>query len=131
MKAITLTQPWATLVALGIKRIETRSWSTSHRGPLAIHAAKNWSSEDRDFARQLELRHVLPEDVELPHGAVVATALLVDVLSTDDLLSAPGAVSETERWLGDFRARRFGWILQDVVALEQPVPARGALQLWD
>ena len=39
MKAITLRQPWASLVALGVKAIETRSWSTRYRGPLAIHAA--------------------------------------------------------------------------------------------
>ncbi len=39
MKALTVWQPWATLVAIGAKRIETRSWSTSYRGPLAIHAA--------------------------------------------------------------------------------------------
>lgn len=38
MKALTLHQPWASLVALGVKRIETRSWSTSYRGALAIHA---------------------------------------------------------------------------------------------
>lgn len=41
MKAITLYQPWATLVATGKKQIETRSWSTNYRGPLAIHASKN------------------------------------------------------------------------------------------
>ncbi len=42
MKALTLTQPWATLVAIGAKCIETRSWRTSYRGPLAIHAAKGF-----------------------------------------------------------------------------------------
>ncbi len=40
MKAISLHQPWASLVATGVKTIETRSWSTKYRGPLAIHAAK-------------------------------------------------------------------------------------------
>jgi hypothetical protein len=40
MKALTLIQPWATLVALGEKQIETRSWDTKYRGPLAIHAGK-------------------------------------------------------------------------------------------
>lgn len=45
MKALTLWQPWASLVALGVKTIETRSWSTSHRGPLAIHASKHPISE--------------------------------------------------------------------------------------
>jgi len=39
VKTLTLSQRWATLVALGAKRIETRSWRTSYRGPLAIHAA--------------------------------------------------------------------------------------------
>ena len=40
MKALSLTQPWATLVVIGAKRIETRSWHTSYVGPLLIHAAK-------------------------------------------------------------------------------------------
>ena len=40
MKALSLTQPWATLVVIGAKRIETRFWHTSYVGPLLIHAAK-------------------------------------------------------------------------------------------
>lgn len=40
MKVLTVRQPWASLISLGVKRIETRSWSTSFRGPLAIHAGK-------------------------------------------------------------------------------------------
>ncbi|WP_309145170.1 ASCH domain-containing protein, partial [Brevibacillus sp. HB2.2] len=44
MKAITIHQSWATLIALGEKRFETRGWSTNHRGPIAIHAAKKRES---------------------------------------------------------------------------------------
>ncbi len=40
MKAITIWQPWASLLACGAKQYETRSWATSYRGPIAIHAAK-------------------------------------------------------------------------------------------
>lgn len=40
LKAITLLQPWASLVAMGAKTIETRPYATQYRGPLAIHAAK-------------------------------------------------------------------------------------------
>ncbi len=50
MKALTLTQPWAHLVAVGAKRVETRSWPTPYRGPLAIHAAQGWGEPDRRFA---------------------------------------------------------------------------------
>ncbi|KXG09931.1 hypothetical protein AT864_01491 [Anoxybacillus sp. P3H1B] len=40
MKAITIKQPWATLIALGEKKFETRSWKTNYRGKIAIHAGK-------------------------------------------------------------------------------------------
>lgn len=39
MKALTLTQPYATLISIGAKTIESRPWMTFYRGPLAIHAA--------------------------------------------------------------------------------------------
>lgn len=41
MRALTLHQPWATLVAIGAKRVETRSWATTYRGPVAIHAGRH------------------------------------------------------------------------------------------
>jgi hypothetical protein len=40
MKALTLWQPWATAIALGLKHYETRTWFVGYRGDLAIHAAK-------------------------------------------------------------------------------------------
>jgi hypothetical protein len=49
MKALSLWQPWATLIALKKKQIETRSWRTTYRGPLAIHAAKSYPQEARDL----------------------------------------------------------------------------------
>lgn len=101
MKALTLTQPWATLIAIGAKRIETRSWWTGYRGPIAIHAGKNLAPvggevgllaqcADATFFRALEphvrvvhratpigLTDTIDPD-ELPRGCVVAIADLVD-----------------------------------------------------
>lgn len=94
MKALTLWQPWASLMALGVKWIETRSWSTSYRGWLAIHAA----------ARRPEIGLVLGDRVvgtlngepvlhgvatplvtkALPLGSIVAAGRLVDVLPITD-----------------------------------------------
>lgn len=58
MRAISLWQPWASLVVLGAKKIETRHWSTNYRGPLLIHAAKRTSelylARSRNFAKALE-----------------------------------------------------------------------------
>jgi len=59
MKALTLTQPWATLVILGVKRIETRGWATPYRGRIAIHAAKGWHRDDIEFAFDTEIEREL------------------------------------------------------------------------
>lgn len=126
--ALTLTQPWATLVALGRKRIETRSWSTSYRGPLAIHAAKGWTASDRAFAEGLAMHYVIPPYV-LPRGAVIGLARLVDVVPAMLARSAP-QWSESEAEYGDFSDGRFAWLLEDAVELVNPQPAKGSLGLW-
>jgi hypothetical protein len=83
MKALTVAQPWATLIAIGAKRIETRSWTTRHRGPLAIHAAHAFPRIARDLARTSPFAEALAAGrapLLLPRGVVVATCTLVDVL---------------------------------------------------
>lgn len=89
MKALTLWQPWASLVAVGAKTIETRSWRTSYRGRLAIHAAKAASVEAGAFLLSHECWSALWPDrraLDAPHlvrGAVIATCELVDCVPTD------------------------------------------------
>ena len=65
MKALSLKQPWAAMVANGTKTVETRSWSTSYRGPLAIHASQ-------------------------PDGCIIATAVLTEVrpMVFEDIIAA-------------------------------------------
>lgn len=138
MKAITLTQPWATLVAIGAKRFETRSWSTPYRGELAIHAAKGMPTWAIEFAKYdprcvNALREAGVGSVgELPRGVVIATAHLVRVLPTSALRGGFDRERlEQELAFGDFTPGRFMWLLEGVVALPEPVPARGALGLWE
>lgn len=90
MKTITLHQPWASLVAQGVKTIETRSWKTSYRGPLAIHAGMAVADVKLgpfrvDFGSPdilLDSYHLAGDGTvyPLPRGAVVAIAQLVDVV---------------------------------------------------
>jgi len=144
MKALTLTQPWATLIALGAKRIETRSWGTRYMGRLAIHAAKVFPNRDRELCMSEPFCHRLLNGdeilVDMPRGAVVATAQLraciriasfADVKSRLDRLSTLPKVAEFEEAFGDYSPGRYAWILDDIVPLDRPVPARGALGLWE
>jgi hypothetical protein len=151
VKALTLTQPWATLVAIGAKRIETRSFQTSYRGPLAIHAAKGYPKWARDFT----LEPVCYEAVQLgykvrewfpahPLGAVIATCNLIACVQMKEFRYGPegnsigiGPYTELladrpqEREFGDYSVGRFAWILGNVECFKQPIPANGALGLWE
>lgn len=129
MKALTLTQPWATLVISGAKRIETRSWPTAYRGRIAIHAAKGmprWAREacyEIYFARALDDRHW----DELPRGCVIGTVDIIDCRPTE---SFDDVIMPAEREMGDFAPGRFGWVLANPIPIT-PVPAGGALGLWE
>lgn len=119
MIALSLTQPWAQLMADGRKRVETRSWSTRHQGLLAIAAAKGWTAEDRELAARWGY-----DPAELPRGAIVATVRLAEVRPTTG--NAPGL----EGAYGDYRLGRYAWRTFGVQKLAVPVPCRGALGLW-
>src|SRR5262249_62191033 len=90
MRALTLYQPWASLVVLGEKKIETRSWSTRHVGPLAIHASATWPPGFHDIcdspAFRKALEHLGLLASRLPLGAVLGTADLIACLPTERLL---------------------------------------------
>lgn len=112
MKAITICQPYAELIARGEKRIENRTWPTSYRGPIAIHAGKSkaWLNGD-------------PGDDVLVFGAVVAIADLVGCKRVEDLVG---------QWAEHAHAHGpWCWMLSKVRRLEPPVPARGAQGLWE
>jgi hypothetical protein len=137
MKALTLTQPWATLVAVGAKQYETRSWSTRYRGPLAIHAAKGfpgWAKTaclDEPFYSVLTADRGETQALRLPLGMVVAVAVLAEVLPVGPGRLFPAQLSDRERAFGDYSDGRYAWVLRDIEPLPQPVPAKGALGLWD
>lgn len=88
MKALSLWQPWATLIAVGAKTFETRSWSTDYRGPLLIHASKN--TDGLYAARTYPFRDALlkagyerPDD--LPLGICIALCDLVTVVPVESV----------------------------------------------
>jgi hypothetical protein len=150
MRGLTLTQPWATLVAIGAKSIETRSWRSDYRGSIAIHAAHGLGPvggrqalfdlvTSQPFADVLLAAGVHREE-QLARGAIVAVAELAYCVPTVSVLngSHPGFGKPDSRWpltdqeraFGDYSPGRFAWLLADVRRLATPIPYRGALSLW-
>lgn len=130
MKALSLIQPWSSIIAIGEKQWETRSWSTPYRGPIAIHASGN-----RDEVKAGVLRHFHQEAIglvleagTLPFKAIVALAMLTDCQPTEQLI---GRISPREAAVGDFGPGRFGFRLDMVLRLREPVDAGGMLGIWE
>lgn len=140
MKALTVRQPWASLIATGVKRVETRSWSTKHRGLLAIHAALGFNKEEQQFALTPCIRGKLTKagvDQELPRGGFVALVDLIDCIRVEKQQTAfetmrnfmPREAAEFELQVGYFAPGRYMWILDNIRPIPY-VPARGQQGLW-
>lgn len=109
MRMLTIQQPWAGLIATGIKTIELRSWSTIYRGALAIHAGRAFDKRGKQHPELGKRGHVL------------CIVDLVDVRpATADDMQRAGIVLP--------HGGLFAWVLDRVRAIE-PKEARGALGL--
>lgn len=138
--ALSLWQPWASLIALGEKRIETRSWGTPYRGPLLIHATKKSPKDayelcyEYPFAEALARRGIAWPGA-LPRGAIVAVADLVTCIRLDDDLTVRDTLlvpfaREYERHFGDYAIGRHAWVLGRVRPVDPPIPTGGGRGLW-
>ena len=126
MKAITLYQPYASAIALGLKHFETRSWQTSYRGPLAIHASLSMSRKAKEFARTEVALGRIPRS--LPLGCIVCIATLIDVLPAVEVGLQVDAI---ERMYGDYAPGRWAWKLDHVRVLVDLIFVRGKQGLWN
>lgn len=127
MKALTICQPYAELIARGEKRVENREWPTRYRGPLLIHAGKSrtWLDGETDD----ELAEEFGRRIEF--GAIVAKSMLVACLHINDIEA--GKYRTTYPWIeGDPHANgTWCWVLEEIERLPQAIPWKGAQGLWD
>lgn len=149
MKALSVWQPHASLIALRSKKIETRGWYTNYRGPLVIHAAKTFPKFARDlcgddpFTFELVKGGYMGPDT-LPLGAVVAYGNLAEccLIKEDGLYRLIPGLKDPPKWFeplpaepeisfGDYTPGRFAWILEEVQMLPEPIPAKGHQGLWN
>lgn len=133
MKALSLWQPWASVIfefdhfGVPIKPDETRGWPTKVRGRVAIHASKR---DDREIRNNYELR-LAPYGLRwsrLAFGSVLGTVEIVDCVAAHEV-----AVKREDwqliwgdyRIFGDDGKRRFAFVLRDPVKFKAPVPWTG------
>jgi len=125
MRALTVRQPWAWAITYGGKDVENRCWSTTHRGLLAIHAASRWDEDGARDRRVVDAAHRERQLLSNPEwftlGAVIAVADLTSIC-------AGGDRCRCSRWAVPGQEH---WHLVGVRPLDEPVPCKGRLSLWD
>ena len=122
MKVITLKQPWATLVAEGIKKFEFRSWKTKYRGKILIHAGKGVHKEELIKFKSLNL--------EFPKEKILAEAEIIDCLILTKELNEE-IINEKNIAYGDKVRTGYAWKLDNVKKVESDKIIKGKLGLWN
>jgi hypothetical protein len=107
--ALTIRQPYASLIASGVKDVENRSRKIGYRGYLWIHAGKQWHSDRFSIENTTDEKHY-------PLGKIVALANLLDV-----------SQDSSSRWA---EPNYWHWEIRPVWVAPSPVPALGRLSLW-
>lgn len=130
MKALTLWQPWAWAVAHAGKNVENRTWSPPKAAigqRIAIHAGK---AIDFNIVNQMQSGRWskaspvcidCPDPDDMVRGAIIATAVI-------DRVMTPGVLDRLRVLWGT--PSQYGWVLRDVITLDEPIPCKGMQGLW-
>ena len=124
MKTLTIKQPWATLIIQGDKRFEFRSWKTSYRGGLLIHAGKGI-----DKVAMKRLKKYIPED--MPLGKIIGKVKLVDCIKMSPEFKEMLLKENNEIYTKSSFQENYGWQVENVEVFNHPIPVKGQLSLWE
>ena len=122
MKALSIKEPYASLIALGYKKIETRSFKTNYRGELYIHASLT------NFKGDISNTFKYINKSNYKNGYIICKCNLVDCVYMDE--DFINTVPEKEKELGIYSVGRYAWVL-DNIELIDPVKAKGKLNIWE
>ena len=129
MKVLSLTEPYATLIKNGIKTIETRSWKTSYRGKLYIHASS--TKMPKRYKENYELISLVDLD-NLNYGNIICSCDLVDCVEmTDEFINDIKKNRKNEYITGIYSNGRYAWIFKNIKILDNPIKAKGHLGIWN
>lgn len=136
MRVLTVRQPWAWAIAAGYKYIENRTWTTSYRGKLGIHAGARWDDEPEDAVRFIRdtaraAGHTLPKTLRdaMPFTATGYVLAVVDLVGICDVtLNRPDRACDCGPWAIPGQAH---WRLESPRRLDKPLAAKGRLMLWE
>lgn len=122
MKVLTVKQPWASLIALGYKEYEFRSWQTKYRGELLIHAGKGIDKPAMERFKDLNINY--------EYGKIIAKVKLVDCIKTNKALDEELLKKNKLVYGVTVNRDGYAWKLEDVEEYDGEY-INGKLSLWE
>lgn len=123
MKALTIKEPWATLIIEGYKAYEFRSWKTNYRGKILIHAGMTLEKENAEKFKNYELNY--------SKGAIIGEAELTDCIFVTKEINEELKKINPLVYGKSGHVEKFAWKLENVKKYEKPVLTKGQLGLWN
>jgi activating signal cointegrator 1 len=142
VKALSLWQPWATLVVTGWKGVEVSGGATTETGLVAIHATASLPPLGRQALEectfQEALIHAFPKcglgvtPTDLPYGAILGVAKLGGCkVMTQERIDLRREFEPMEYAFGDYKPGRFEWHIERAHRFAEPIPCKGRQKLWE
>ena len=129
MKVLSITEPVASLISSNIKHIETRSWKTSYRGELYIHASL--TKFPKIWRENKELMSFV-KNIPLNYGYIICKCNLKDcIYMNESFIEELKKNNETEYSLGIYEVGRYAWILENIKVLSKKIEVKGHLGIWN
>ena len=128
MKVLSLTEPYATIIKEGKKKIETRSWKTNYRGKLYIHASS--TKIPKEYRENKDLMNLVDIN-NLNYGYIVCSCELIDCVEMTEEFIEKVKQNKEEYISGIYDIGRYAWILKNIQILDKPIKAKGHLGIWN
>lgn len=126
MKTLTIKEPYASLIANGIKKNETRSWKTNYRGKIYIHAGLNKGSINNP-----KISHLI-KDINFEFGNIICEVEIIDcIYMTEEYINELKNNNYNEYLVGEYKVGRYAWVLDNAKILDEKIPVKGKLGLWN
>lgn len=123
MKALTIKEPWASLIIEKYKKYEFRSWKTKYRGKILIHAGlgieKDMMERFKDY------------NIDINPGYIIGEAIITDCILVDEEFNCELRSIDPVVYGRSNHTETYAWKLENVVKYEKPIPCKGKLGLWN
>lgn len=131
MRALSIKEPWASLIRERVKWVETRSWGTNYRGELYIHASRSPVPKGDEKVDRLIALLPAADCTGFAYGCLVARCEVVDCIRMDEVyVERMRREHPIEYLCGEYAPGRYAWRLDRIEPLEKPLPRRGMLGIW-